>query len=140
MTWTLILRIFGMVSITFYFAPPSGAGIVFVQGAHVSWLWLSRTLLREYVIISINLLSTKYMAANTRGTQRHARIRNTGGVTTTTKYFQAHQWRSHSCELQSTLRQTLSCSMYPQGRCVPVLTRDPTSRADLELWGCDHNL
>ncbi|KAL5483893.1 hypothetical protein EMCRGX_G020312 [Ephydatia muelleri] len=27
------------------------------------------------------------------GTQRHARIRNTGGVTTTTKYFQAHQWR-----------------------------------------------
>ncbi|KAL5466989.1 hypothetical protein EMCRGX_G031154 [Ephydatia muelleri] len=27
------------------------------------------------------------------GTQRHARIRKTGGVTTTTKYFQAHQWR-----------------------------------------------
>ncbi|KAL5488821.1 hypothetical protein EMCRGX_G017827 [Ephydatia muelleri] len=27
------------------------------------------------------------------GTQRHARIRNIGGVTTTTKYFQADQWR-----------------------------------------------
>ncbi|KAL5516475.1 hypothetical protein EMCRGX_G001813 [Ephydatia muelleri] len=27
------------------------------------------------------------------GTQRHARIRNTGGVTTTIKYFQADQWR-----------------------------------------------
>ena len=26
---------------------------VFVQEAHVSWLWLSRTLLREYVIILI---------------------------------------------------------------------------------------
>ena len=132
------------------------------------------------------------------GTQRHAPIQNTGGVTTTTKYFQAHQWRwvpflwvakhfeadselfhvptgevctcanqgpnvtrgsgtlgvwpqllstfkltsgdgCHSCELQSTLRQTVSCSMYPQGRCVPAPTRDPTSRADPEHWGCDHN-
>ncbi|KAL5489249.1 hypothetical protein EMCRGX_G018319 [Ephydatia muelleri] len=27
------------------------------------------------------------------GTQCHARIQNTGGVTTTTKHFQAHQWR-----------------------------------------------
>eukprot|EP00731_Ephydatia_muelleri_P014098 Em0007g1408a len=27
------------------------------------------------------------------GTQRHARIQNTGGVTTTTKYLQADQWR-----------------------------------------------
>ena len=45
----------------------------------------------------------------------------------------------HSCELQSTLRQTMSCSMYPQGRCVPAPTRDPTSRADPEHWGCDHN-
>ncbi|KAL5515321.1 hypothetical protein EMCRGX_G000473 [Ephydatia muelleri] len=26
-------------------------------------------------------------------TQRHVRIRNTGGVTTTTKYFHADQWR-----------------------------------------------
>ena len=132
------------------------------------------------------------------GTQRHARIQNTGGVTTTTKYFQADQWRwvpflwvakhfeadselfhvptgevctcanqgpnvtrrsgtlgvwpqllstfkltredgCHSCELQSTLRQTLSCSMYPQGRCVPTPTRDPKSRTDPEHWGCDHN-
>ena len=54
--------------------------LAFVQGAHVSWLWLSRTLLREYVIISIfrviNLLSTKYMAANTRETRlyRHYAI------------------------------------------------------------------
>ena len=50
---------------------------VFVQGAHVSWLWLSRTLLREYVIISIfrviNLLSTKYMAANTRDIEAYDR-------------------------------------------------------------------
>ena len=27
LTWTLILRIFGMVSITFFFAPPSTADI-----------------------------------------------------------------------------------------------------------------
>ena len=44
----------------------------------------------------------------------------------------------HSCELQSALRQALSCFMYPQGRCVYVPTRDPTSRADFEqvdeLW------
>ena len=57
----------------FCFEVLNNAGIipVFVQEAHVSWLWLPRTLLREctYVIISIfrviNLLSTKYMAANT---------------------------------------------------------------------------
>ena len=56
-----------------------------------------------------------------------------------TKIFQADLWRwCHSCELQSTLRQTLSCSMYPQGRCVPVPTRDPMSHADSEHWGCDH--
>ncbi|KAL5515563.1 hypothetical protein EMCRGX_G000745 [Ephydatia muelleri] len=29
--------------------------------------------------------------------------------------------------------------MYPQGGCVPVPTRDPTSRAVPEHWGCDHN-
>ena len=56
------------------------------------------------------------------------------------KYLQAANGDGcHSCELQSTLGQTLSCSMYPQGRCVPVPTKDPTSRADLEHWGCDHN-
>ena len=27
------------------------------------------------------------------GTQRHTRIQNTGGVTTTNKYLQADQWR-----------------------------------------------
>ena len=45
----------------------------------------------------------------------------------------------HSCELQSTLNLTLRCFMYTQGRCVPVPTRNPTSRADFEHWGCDHN-
>ena len=74
------------------------------------------------------------------GTQRHARIWNTGGVTTTNKYLQAANGDGfHSGELQSTLRQTLSCSMYPQGSCVPAPTRDPTSRAVPEHWGCDHN-
>eukprot|EP00731_Ephydatia_muelleri_P019616 Em0012g441a len=67
------------------------------------------------------------------GTQRHAWILNTGGVTTTNKYYKLTNGDGcHSCELQSTLRQTLSCSMYPQGRCVPVPTKDPTSRADPE--------
>ena len=28
------------------------------------------------------------------------------------------------------IRQDLSCSMYPQGRCVPVPTIDPISHAD----------
>ncbi|KAL5515319.1 hypothetical protein EMCRGX_G000471 [Ephydatia muelleri] len=55
------------------------------------------------------------------GTQRHARIRNTGGVTTTTKYLQADQWR------------------WVPFLCVPAPTRDPTSCADPEHWGCDHN-
>ena len=44
----------------------------------------------------------------------------------------------HSCELQSALRQALSCFMYPQGRCVYVPTKEPTSRAEFEqvdeLW------
>ncbi|KAL5502851.1 hypothetical protein EMCRGX_G009688 [Ephydatia muelleri] len=71
------------------------------------------------------------------GTQPHARIQNAGGVTTTNKYLQADQWRwvpffgdgCHSCELQSTLGQTLSCSIYPQveGRCVPAPTVDLSS-------------
>ena len=61
-------------------------------------------------------------------------------VTTTNKYLQILTYEDgcHSCELQSTLRQALSCFMYPQGRCVYVPTRDPTSRADFEqvdeLW------
>ncbi|KAL5474638.1 hypothetical protein EMCRGX_G026619 [Ephydatia muelleri] len=65
------------------------------------------------------------------GTQRHARIRNTGGVTTTNKYFQADQWRWVPflvVEMGAIL-----------GRCVPVPTRDPTSRADPKHWGFDHN-
>ena len=68
------------------------------------------------------------------------------GCDHTHMYFQSHQWRwVPSCELQSTLRQILSCSMYPQGRCVPAPTRDPTSRADPEHWGvttfiCTFNL
>ncbi|KAL5509081.1 hypothetical protein EMCRGX_G004366 [Ephydatia muelleri] len=55
------------------------------------------------------------------GTQRHARIQNTGGVTTTNKYLQADQWR------------------WVPFLCVPVPTRDPMSRAVPEHWGCDHN-
>ncbi|KAL5474622.1 hypothetical protein EMCRGX_G026597 [Ephydatia muelleri] len=55
------------------------------------------------------------------GTQRHARIQNTGGVTTTNKYLQADHWR------------------WVPFLCVPAPTRDPTSRVDLEHWGCDHN-
>ena len=55
-------------------------------------------------------------------------------VTTTNKYLQFN----YSCELQNTLSHDLSCFMYPQGRCVYVPTRDPTSRADFEqvdeLW------
>ncbi|KAL5463276.1 hypothetical protein EMCRGX_G032163 [Ephydatia muelleri] len=54
------------------------------------------------------------------GTQRHTRIQNTGGVTTST-YKLTNGDGCHSC------------------RCVPAPTRDPTSRADLEHWGCDHN-
>ncbi|KAL5515792.1 hypothetical protein EMCRGX_G001012 [Ephydatia muelleri] len=65
------------------------------------------------------------------GTQRHTRIQNTGGVTTTTKYLKAHQWRwvpFSVVEMGAIL-----------GRCVPAPTRDPTSHADPEHWGCDHN-
>ena len=39
------------------------------------------------------------------GTQRHGSILNTGGVTTTNKYLLAEL--CHSCELQSTLRQSV---------------------------------
>ena len=44
-------------------------------------------------------------------------------VTTTTKYLLIliYEEGCHSCELQSTRRQALSCFMYPQGRCVCVL-------------------
>ena len=43
-------------------------------------------------------------------------------VTTTTKYLQILTYEDgcHSCELQSTRRQALSCFMYPQGMCVCV--------------------
>ena len=34
LTWPLILRIFGMVSITFFFAPPSGNSLYYVR---ISW-------------------------------------------------------------------------------------------------------
>eukprot|EP00731_Ephydatia_muelleri_P019299 Em0012g124a len=65
-------------------------------------------------------------------TQGHARILNTGparSMATTTKPYKLFHVPTnrlistfkltsgdgcHSCELQSTLRQTLSCSMYPQ--------------------------
>ncbi|KAL5509272.1 hypothetical protein EMCRGX_G004611 [Ephydatia muelleri] len=83
------------------------------------------------------------------GTQRHARIRNTGGVTTTTKYLKAHQWRWVPFSVGVYLRQpgtqrhariwnTGGVTTTNTGRCVPVPTKDPTSRADPEHWGCDH--
>ena len=56
-------------------------------------------------------------------TQRYEWILNIGGVTTTNKYLLAELY--HSCELQSTLRQSVSCSLYPQSRCVSVPTGDP---------------
>ena len=72
------------------------------------------------------------------GTQRHARILMTGGVTQLISSLKLTSGDGcHSCELQSTLNLTLRCFMYPQGRCVPVPTRDPTSRADFDDWGCD---
>ena len=64
-------------------------------------------------------------------------ILNTGGVTTNNKYLQAELCRS--CELQSTLRQSVSCSLYPQSRCVSVPTGDPTVWVDSKHWGCDHD-
>ena len=56
-------------------------------------------------------------------------------VITTNKYLQILTYGDgcHSCELQNTLRQALSCFMYPQGRRVYVPTRDPMSSADFEL-------
>ena len=71
------------------------------------------------------------------GTQRYGWILNTGGVTTTNKYLQADLCRS--CELQSTLRQSVSCSLYPQSRCVSVPTGDSMLWVDFEHWGCDHD-
>ena len=71
------------------------------------------------------------------GTQRYEWILNIGGVTTTNKYLQADL--CHSCELQSTLRQSVSCSLYPQSRCVSVPTGDPTLWVDSKHWGCDHD-
>ena len=70
-------------------------------------------------------------------TQRYEWILNIGGVTTTNKYLLAELY--HSCELQSTLRQSVSCSLYPQSRCVSVPTGDPTLWVDFEHWGCDHD-
>ena len=70
-------------------------------------------------------------------TQRYGWILNTGGVTTTNKYLQADLY--HSCELQSTLRQNVSCSLYTQSRCVSVPTGDPTVWVDSKHWGCDHD-
>ena len=61
-------------------------------------------------------------------------------VTTTNKYLQILTYEDVclSCELQNALSHAQSCFMYPQGRCVYVPTRDPTSRADFEqvdeLW------
>ena len=57
-------------------------------------------------------------------TQCYEGILITGGVTMTNKYLQADL--CHSCEWQSTLRQSVSCSLYPQSRCVSVPTGDPT--------------
>ena len=71
------------------------------------------------------------------GIQRYGWILNTGGVTTTNKYLSAEL--CHSCELQSTLRQSVSCSLYPQSRCVFVPTGDPMLWVDLGHWGCDHD-
>ena len=45
--------------------------------------------------------------------------------TTTNKYLLAEL--CHSCELQSTFRQSVSCSLYLQSRCVSVPTGDPMS-------------
>ena len=69
-----------------------------------------------------------------RGTQRYGWILNAWGATTTYKYLQIliYEDGCFSCELQSALRQALSCFMYPQGRCVYVPTRDPISRVDCE--------
>ncbi|KAL5488987.1 hypothetical protein EMCRGX_G018022 [Ephydatia muelleri] len=68
------------------------------------------------------------------GTQRHAWILNTGGVTTTNKYYKLTNGDGcHSCELQSTLRQTLSCSMYPQGR-VGMYLRQPGTQRHARIW------
>ena len=72
------------------------------------------------------------------GAQRYEWILNTGGVTTTNKDLQADL--CHSCELQSTLRQSVSCSLYPQSRCVSVPTGDPTLWVDFERLVCDHDL
>ena len=55
----------------------------------------------------------------------------------TNKYLQAEL--CHSCELQSTLRQSVSCSLYPQSRCVSVPTGDPALWVDFKHWGCDHD-
>ena len=53
-------------------------------------------------------------------------------------YILTYEDGCHSCEFQKTLSHALSCFMYPQGRCVYVPTRDPTTRADFEqvdeLW------
>ena len=67
-------------------------------------------------------------------------------VTITNKYLHILTYEDgcHSCELQNTLSHALSCFLYPQGRCVYVPTRDPTSRADFEQLGstmypCKHS-
>ena len=58
-------------------------------------------------------------------------------VTITNKYLHILTYEDgcHSCELQNTLSHALSRFLYPQGRCVYVPTRDPTSRADFEQGG-----
>ena len=75
------------------------------------------------------------------GTQCHAQILDTGGVTSellsTCKLTYGDS--CHSCEFLSTFREAPSCFVYLQGRCVYVPIRDPTSCADdpenWSTWG-----
>ena len=66
LTWTLILRIFGMVSITFFFAPPSIQSKRFV---HVlAWMMhisITCTTLDKFLrtCIDLNVISTDFLAS-----------------------------------------------------------------------------
>ena len=60
------------------------------QWRWVPFLWVAKYFEADWAVSCTHRVGV-YLCQP--GTQRHARIRNTGGVTTTTKYFQADQWR-----------------------------------------------
>ena len=51
LTWPLVLRIFGMVSITFFFAPPSGEIRILISSSYSNLLFMSSIAGHVYMLV-----------------------------------------------------------------------------------------